>query len=328
NRFFPREIELNLFGQVDPYANAYVRIEAGEEAPGPETEVSLAEAALTLLTLPYGTRLTLGQVRTRFGYSNEIHEHDLPWIDRPAVLVRFLGEEGLVEKGAELTWVPDLPFYVEALLGVFNGDNETASGRGTLRSPLVTGRLRTFVELTDTSALQIGASAAHGTTGERLPSTLVGYDLRYKYRPDGWLHPLVTFGSEGLYAVRRVEVGADVPVDTDGDGLADAVETRRRERTRERSGWYAYAELQPFRRWAGGLRYDATELPVAPGREWALEPYFTFWPSEFLRFRLAYKHTERDRRGLFDPDGGGGRVVDELLLQATFILGAHPAHPF
>src|SRR5580765_587136 len=31
NRFFPREIELSLFGQIDPYASAVVRIEAGEE---------------------------------------------------------------------------------------------------------------------------------------------------------------------------------------------------------------------------------------------------------------------------------------------------------
>ena len=32
NRFFPREIELSLFGQIDPYARAEVRIETGEEA--------------------------------------------------------------------------------------------------------------------------------------------------------------------------------------------------------------------------------------------------------------------------------------------------------
>jgi hypothetical protein len=49
-------------------------------------------------------------------------------------------------------------------------------------------------------------------------------------------------------------------------------------------------------------------------------------PSEFLRFRLGYKHTERSHR--LAADAGSGRIVDELLLQATFLLGAHPAHPF
>src|SRR5438552_18105285 len=126
NRFFPREVELSLFRQIDPYDSAVVRFEAGEETRGAETTVHLAEAYLTLLTLPYGTQARLGQMRNRFGYSNEVHEHDLSWVDRPNVMRNFFGPEGLQEKGAELTFVPDLPFYVEALAGIFNGDNETA----------------------------------------------------------------------------------------------------------------------------------------------------------------------------------------------------------
>ena len=54
----------------------------------------------------------------------------------------------------------------------------------------------------------------------------------------------------------------------------------------------------------------------------------TFCPSEFLRFRLAYKHTDRSQREAFSENGGSGRLVDELFFQASFILGAHPAHPF
>src|SRR5204862_6571131 len=121
NRFFPREVELSLFGQVDPFARAEVRIEASQSAPGPDTGVSLAEANLTLLTLPYGFQAKLGQMRNRYGLTNPIHEHDLPFVDRPNVLRNFFGDEGLVEKGVEVTWVPDfLPFYLEALAGVFN----------------------------------------------------------------------------------------------------------------------------------------------------------------------------------------------------------------
>src|SRR5438128_5052621 len=98
NRFFPREVELSLFGQVDPYAYAEVRIEAGEERRGEELNVKLAEAYVTLLTLPLGTQAKFGQMRNRFGYSNVIHEHDLAWIDRPNVLRTFLGAEGLQAK--------------------------------------------------------------------------------------------------------------------------------------------------------------------------------------------------------------------------------------
>jgi opacity protein-like surface antigen len=332
NRFFPREVELSFFGQVDPYARAEVRIEAGEEEGGQETGVSLAEANLTLLTLPWGSQVKLGQMRNRFLYSNQIHEHDLPWPDRPNVFRNFLGEEGLQEKGLELTWVPPLPFYLEALFGVFNGDNETAFGRGSLKNPLFTGRLRTFLELTDTSALLLGGAAAHGRTSDRLRSTLAGVEAKYKYRPEGWLHPLVTVGGEGLYSSRRVNIESETEeeIDTDGDGIPDATTTTRRldKRTRHRLGWYAYAEAQPWKRWAVGARYDWSQFLDRPGREWAIEPYVSFMPSEFLRFRLAYKHTDRDRRLSFVEDVGGVRTSNEVFFQGTFFLGAHPAHPF
>jgi len=321
NRFFPREVELSLFGQIDPFARGEMRIESGEEAPGGEMNVTLAEAFITLLTLPYGTQAKLGQMRNRFGWSNVIHEHDLPWIDRPDVYRVFLGEEGLKEKGVEGTWVPDfLPFYVQVLGGVFNGDNETAFGRGLLTHPLATGRVMTFFDLTETQALQVGASVANGETAERLRSTLLGFDLKYKFRPEGWLHPLLTLGSEGIYSIRRTERGVDV----DGDGSPDLFQKQ----TRNSFGWYGWGELQPWRRWAFGVRYDSTQFPAAPGYQWAVEPYVTFYPSEFLRFRMAYKHTDRSHPFDVAGNGGSARLVDELLFQATFILGAHPAHAF
>jgi hypothetical protein len=322
NRFFPREVELSLFGQIDPYASAVVRFEAGEEARGAETSVHLAEAYLTLLTLPYGTQARLGQMRNRFGWSNEVHEHDLPWVDRPNVMRNFLGDEGLQEKGVELTLVPDLPFYIEALAGIFNGDNETAFGRGSLQHPLATGRLRTFFELGDEHAIQLGMSVASGDTSDRNRSTILGWEARYKYRPDGWLHPLVTLTGEALYSLRKADVGVDV----DGDGAIDRIDKRQR----NHSGYYVGLEVQPFRRWAGGFRYDWSQYPTNPGWEWAIEPYASFWPSEFLRFRLAYKYTDRSpqTRDAFNLNDSSARKVDEILFQASFILGAHPAHPF
>jgi hypothetical protein len=316
NRFFPREVELMLFGQIDPYARGEVRIEAAEEFEDGERGISvnLAEANLTLLTLPGGTQAKLGFMRNRFGLLNERHREALPQIDQPNVLTRFLGEEGLRESGAEVTWVAPLPFYLEALAGVFNGDNEDAFGRGSLKAPLVTGRLRTFFEPGDAHALQLGVSGATGETPDRRRSTLAGFDAKYKWTPEGWRHGLLTVGGEWLYSNRKVDVFDDAGAGED--------------RTRKRNGWYAYAEVQPWQRWLGGVRYDWTQYPVDPGNEWAVEPYIAFSPSEFLRFRLAYKHTDRSQRVTGPDDRGSARVFDEILFQATFFLGAHPAHPF
>jgi hypothetical protein len=322
NRFFPREVELSLFGQIDPYAAGVVIIEAAEEERAGELGVHLAEAHLTLLTLPFGTQARLGLVRNRFGYTNERHAHDLPWIDRPNAFRIFFGDEGLNEKGIEATIVPDLPFYLEGLVGVFNGDNEEAFGRTSLRHPMVTGRLRTFFELGTAHGLLLGMSVASGQTDERNRSTILGWEGRYKYRPEGWLHPLITLTGEALYSMRKADVG----VDGDEDGAIDRVDKRQR----DRFGFYTGLEVQPFRQWAGGVRYDQSQYPVDPGKEWSVEPYITFWPSEFLRFRLAYKHTERSgqTRDAFNLNDSSARKLDEILFQATFILGAHPAHPF
>src|SRR5438128_6281310 len=135
NLFFPREVELSFFGQIDPYARAEVLVETGLDSRGGEMTLALAEAHITLLTIPGGFQAKMGRLRTRFGLLNQIHSHDRPFIDDPNVLVQFFGKEGLRESGAEVSWVAPLPIYLEVIGGIFNGENEVAFGRNTLRHP-------------------------------------------------------------------------------------------------------------------------------------------------------------------------------------------------
>ncbi len=328
NYFFPRSVELDLFGQIDPYARAVVRFEAEQDQRGGDISVNLAEANLTLMTLPFNTQAKLGRMRNRFGLTNELHEDALPFIPRPDVYVQFFGQEGLVENGAEFTWVPPLPFYLELLGGVFNGDNETAFGLASLRNPLATGRVRTFLELGDYGAVQFGMSVANGLQPDRLNNLILGWDLKYKYTPEGWQHALLAVGGELLYQIRRVNVAGE---DLDGDGVPD---TSGQKQTLNRVGWYGYGELRPFRfgmlsRFAPGFRYDWTEYATSPGHQWAVQPYLSFFPSDFLRFRIGYKHTQGNTPGCCTNTGiGSARIKDEWFFQSTFILGAHPFHPF
>ena len=141
--------------------------EAEQESRGGELNVRLAEANLTLMTLPFNTQAKLGKMRNRFGLMNQLHDHDMPFIDRPDVLVQFLGQEGLVESGGEATWVPPLPFYVELLGGVFNGDNETASARRASTShssPVVCGRSSSW-GLRRAPARHVGGQEGFSPTG-------------------------------------------------------------------------------------------------------------------------------------------------------------------
>jgi len=310
NRVFPREVEVGFFGRVDPYASAVVRISAGEESSNGEPSsrelnVRLDEANITLLTLPLGTTARIGLMRPRFGTLNTVHQDDLPQVDRPDVLTRFFGEEGLDgESGVEAFWVLPASMYHEIALGVFNGDNEVAFGRGSLRDPLITGRWRTFLEFEEHGGLQIDVSAATGVTPDDHRTTVAGLGVKYKWIGARTGFPVVTLAAEGLGSFRTV----------------DAAEGESGDRHLERWGGYAYVQYDVNRRWAAGVRGDWTELPVERGREWAVSPYAQFKPSEFLRFRLQYKHTEG--RGAVE------RVADELFLQGSFILGAHPTERF
>jgi hypothetical protein len=326
NRLFPREVELSLFGQVDPYARGEVRFEAAEEFEegARELHLGLAEAHLTLLALPFGLQVKGGFMRPRVGLINELHLHDRPWIDSPAVTTLFFGEEGLRESGIELAWVPPTPVYLQAVVGVFNGDNEEAFGRGSLRSPLLTGRVRTFLELGRAGALQLGLSGATGESAAERRQSFLGVDAKYKYTPSGWSHALLTLGGEFLYSWR--DRAGEQPAG-DGDevggsplGLVRQPLAQERLDTINPRGFYVWADVQPSRRWLLGVRYDWADLPDGRGDVWAVTPYLAFMPSEFLRFRLGYKHSKRD--GLTPTS------VDEILFQATFVLGAHPAHPF
>ena len=308
NRIFPREVQVGFFGRVDPYASAVVRLSAGEEpTQGAQSSrdltVRLDEANVTLLTLPLGTTTRFGLMRPRFGTLNIVHQDDLPQIDRPNVLARFFGEEGLAgERGIEAFWVLPASTYHELSLGVFDGDNETAFGRGSLRDPLVIGRWRTFFELEDSGGLQLDLSAATGATADRHRNTVVGIGAKYKWIASGFGFPILTLAAEALGGFRGVDAGP---------GAGGHV---------ERWGAYGYAQYDVDRRWAAGLRGDWTERPIEGGHEWALSPYVQFKPSEFLRFRLQYKHTEG--RGVVE------RSAEELFLQGTFILGAHPTERF
>jgi hypothetical protein len=322
NLFFPREIEVSFFGQIDPYARAELRIEAGQDQRGGDLTVSVAEANLTLTALPYGTQLKMGQMRNRFGLLNQLHSHDRTFTDDPNVLVQFFGPEGLREAGFEATWVPPLPFYLELLGGVFNGQNDVAFGRDQISNPLVTGRVRTFYDFEDWGAIQLGSSVAAGQTPEQKSSTIVGFDAKYKYTPPGWQRAAFTLLGEYLLSFRDVVV-------TDADGFEGT-------RHRNSRGFYVGGELRPFNygelsKWLLGFRYDRTQYPAASGTEWAVEPFLAYYPSEFLRFRLGYKQTTRSQCCSyldFQDNGGSAKQVSEYFLQATFILGAHPADRF
>ena len=94
-------------------------------------------------------------------------------------------------------------------------------------------------------------------------------------------------------------------------------------------GAYLYAEYDLLpKRWAVGARGDWSgqrffdpRLASAGDMSRAASAYLTYTPSEFQRWRLQYRHSDLNVVGRH-------RASNELIVQATFIIGFHPPHKF
>jgi hypothetical protein len=64
----------------------------------------LEEAFGKIVNIPGGFELKGGQFLSRFGALNDKHLHAWDFVDSEAVLSRFLGDDGLLLKGAEMSW--------------------------------------------------------------------------------------------------------------------------------------------------------------------------------------------------------------------------------
>jgi hypothetical protein len=331
NRIFPREMEIAVQGAVDPYIRGDVIFEFGQEGQIQNGTVTrsftaeLGEASFTTLSLPWGLQFRGGLVRPQFGLLNHLHAHDLPQTDAPDVLVNFLGQEGLKESGAELSWVPPFPFYLEFRGGAYNGDSDPSFGGGNIRNPLLIGRAKTFFELGDDHGLQIGASVADGPNSQNSStrSLLAGADFKYKWKPLDQPNTQFILAGEYLFSHQRRQT--QVPVDLGlGDGSFVLAPMNQ---VFNRQGFYVFGDYQLSRRWFFGTRFDWSQFPgITPipaqnqpgAREYAIAPYLTFRLSEFFQLRAEYKHTQRNYT----------KNADEAFLQASFILGTHPPHPW
>ena len=83
-------------------------------------------------------------------------------------------------------------------------------------------------------------------------------------------------------------------------------------------GAYVLGQQQFHKDLYFGVRLDWTENPLDDSQEaWGVTPYVSWYWSEFLRWRFSYQH-----RNLEDE------TENVFWLQATWIFGAHPAHPY
>jgi len=288
------EAEASFQASVDPYARADFFLAFSPE--GAEIE----EGFLTFPTLPGGLLLKVGKMRGGFGKVNTMHNHVLPWTDRPLVAENLLGgEEGISDSGLSLSKLVQNPVvFLEATAEVYRGEDAVFDAPRR-RDLSYVGRLRAYRDLTESTNLDVGGSFASGgnENGPGFRTHLIGADLAFRYRPlRRAIYRRFIARSEMVWSRRE---------GPQGDANA--------------FGMYASGEYQFARRWFGGARFDYSERATAPDLvDKGGSLVLTFWPSEFSQVRGQLR-----RNRLAE-----GTTSTELLFQFLFSIGAHGAHTF
>ena len=281
-----QELELQLSAFVDPYLKADLIF----AVPGGEG-FELEEGYLTSQGLP--VTLKMGRFLAEFGRHNLLHAHQFPFLDAPLVHDRLLGHAGLVDTGISGSLLLPLPWFAEVSAQVLNGDGELfASHHG--EDLLYLGHLKHFLDLSDVSTLELGASAVTGANAADELTSIFGGDLTFKWRAARTRNRSLVWQSEYIYA-RHNTGGA-----------------RRKE-----GGLYTLAQFQFAPRWWIQGRYDLFGVPEEDERESRISGLLAFVASEFSAVRLQY--------ALVDEEG---ESVHQVLAQLNFTIGAHPAHRY
>jgi hypothetical protein len=316
------ESEVAFQAILDPYARADFFISFGEQG------VSLEEGYLTFPALPGGLSLRAGKMRAAFGKVNSLHNHVLPWTDRPLVTQDLVGgEDGINDAGFSLTRIFAGPkqIFLEGTAQLFRGDSGDLY-RSYRRSDVSTvEHLRGYRDITESTNLDLGVSYSrgHSVLAQNVVDQLYGIDATVRWKP---LRRSIyhSFVGRSEFIWSRVSQPRQVLTPF---------------------GYYVSGDYQFARRWFLGGRFDRSErltnaampnnvaallipsavvLPnVSPASSGLFQDtggslVLTYWPSEFSQIRGQLRRTRY----------GEGLTANELLFQFQFSIGAHGAHPF
>ncbi|MCA8943471.1 MAG: hypothetical protein KDB80_12985 [Planctomycetes bacterium] len=321
NQFLLRDVELGFVGRVDPSISYQVYVHFDE------SDIELEEAfVLADDWLPDTFQLKAGRYNVDFGKLSSVHDHDLPFVDKPQVLQDYLGGS-LRGTGLELHHyfeVGDatLVRWSAGIVNGLDGDSHAVFGPAADHDhgdggvePFgdrdfanfgYSGRISALADVGESGTLQVGASVAWAPAARAfyesgmtvvsvdLASTIVGADVLYKTL-DAETGAGTSIGAELLHA--------DTEHSDDGMAVTKS----------HAFGFYGYAEQLVNRNWSFGASGGHFQHAEDDAEEsWDAGLFVTHRLNEFNRLRVEVRRFD-------DP------VEDSigLLLQWTVILGSH-----
>jgi len=332
---FQRSLELNIAASVDPFARGYVVANASADAATGEANFGLEEAALQTTSLPGNLELKAGRFFGEFGRLSYIHDHELPFVNRPLALDQYVGGESRTD-GAQLNWLLPVHHYVSLTVGAgtgFGGDSPPSNPGSyrTLGGMTYFGRLSTFFNLTPDWNIETGVSGLinpserdrggalvqpNGSTLTEKERRVAGLDFKLNWVPlQNNQFRSFTWGTEVLYSDSRFLFDPDGSLNPaspgprlNGDEFQDNIGS---------VGLYSYATYRWHRHWSGGFLFDYVQnAENHDDVTFAYSPYLTFALSHWNQLRLQYTHTDHNASSGLKPD-------ESIYLQWAWIIGSH-----
>lgn len=319
NNFNVDAAELLIFAPVDPYFNLYVNI------PVTSDGASLEEAYFVTTSLPEGLQVKGGRFKSNASRYNAQHPHAWDFAELPLAYRSFLGAEALGgENGVQLTWLPSLPVYTLLGFEALQGDNPLLFGDdGKRGAHAFTAFGRVSFDTSDDSTFYLSPWVMFGKTNSaeivdgfevRGDSTLSGLEAVWKWKSG---KQKLTLQGEYLHLVQNGDL-------TDTAGVLPDESLKRHQ-----DGGYIQA-IYGYGRWGFGARYDRMEIfadtfkqggnqQSFDGKPWRVSAMTEYRFTEYSRIRAQFNHDRSDRSGLENNEG---------IVQLTFAIGAHGAHPF
>src|SRR6266403_1143004 len=284
------ESELGFQAIIDPYARGDFFLSFGEEG------VNLEEGYITFTALPAGLVAKAGKMRSVFGKVNLMHNHVLPWVDRPLVSTNLVGgEDGIDDAGFSIERILPAPkgIFLEATGQLFRGDSDDVFHAQQRSDVSTVEHLRAYRDITESTNLDLGVSYARGHNNGTLAlpgdfiTQLYGVDATVRWKP-----------------LRRSIYHSFV-------GRSELIWSQRQQFPREQRsfGFYASGDYQFGRRWFSGGRFDWSDRSQFDNlTDKGFAATLTYWPSEFSQLRGEYRFTRYAEN----------RDNSELLMQLIF----------
>jgi len=296
------ESEIGLQSIIDPYARGDFFMSFGEEG------VNVEEGYITFTALPAGFVAKVGKMRSVFGKVNMMHNHVLPWVDRPLVTTNLVGgEDGIDDAGFSIERILPAPkgIFLEATGQLFRGDSADIFTAHTRSDVSTVAHLRGYKDITESTNLDLGLSYARGHNDATIATNTPGDFLTQLYGVDATVR---------WKPLRRSIYHSFV-------GRTELIWSQRQQLPVEQRafGFYTSGDYQFGRRWFGGGRFDWSDRSRYDNlTDKGVAATLTYWPSEFSQLRGEYRFTHYAEN----------RDSHEFLMQLIFSLGAHGAHPF